>query len=86
MAATHTACPLSSAAAPQMGSKTVFQPRFGVPTVKALLVGIVDLLVAWQERATQRHHLAGLDERGLKDVALSRADIAPEIAKPFWRA
>ena len=30
--------------------------------------------------------LAGLDERGLKDVALSRADIAPEVAKPFWRA
>ncbi|RKQ73542.1 DUF1127 domain-containing protein [Oceanibaculum indicum] len=85
MAATHTACPLSSAAAPQI-TGAVFQPRFGVPTVKALLVGIVDLLVAWQERATQRHHLAGLDERGLKDVALSRADIAPEIAKPFWRA
>lgn len=85
MAATNTACPLSSAAAPQI-TRTVFQPRFGVPAVKALLIAIVDLLVAWQERAAQRHHLASLDERGLKDVALSRADIAPEIAKPFWRA
>lgn len=86
MAATHTACPLSPAAVPQMATGSVFQSRFGVPAVRVLLVGIVDLLVAWQERAMQRHHLAGLDERGLKDVALSRADIAPEIAKPFWRA
>jgi uncharacterized protein YjiS (DUF1127 family) len=57
-----------------------------MPTVRILLVGFVDLLITWQERAMQRHRLAGLDERGLKDVALSRADIAPEIGKPFWRA
>lgn len=56
------------------------------PALGGLLIGFVDLLIAWQERATQRHRLAGLDERGLKDVGLSQADIAPEIAKPFWRA
>ena len=44
-----------------------------------------DLLYGWQERARQRHTLAGLDDRLLRDMGLSRADIAQESAKPFWR-
>ena len=36
-------------------------------------------------RRQQRFDLAALDERGLKDVGLSRADVAREIDKPFWR-
>ncbi|MFN3461939.1 MAG: DUF1127 domain-containing protein [Oceanibaculum sp.] len=86
MAAANTACPLPSNAVSAREAGPVFRPRSGLPAVKTLLVGIADLLIAWQERAMQRHHLASLDERALKDVALSRADIAPEIAKPFWRA
>ena len=82
MFAANTGLPLPAAAI----TETAVRRGFGIPTVRVLLVGFVDLLIAWQERAMQRHRLAGLDERGLKDVALSRADIAPEISKPFWRA
>ncbi len=42
-------------------------------------------LIVWQERAEQRHALAMLDDRQLKDIGLSRADIVREISKPFWR-
>jgi len=90
MAAANTGCTLTSTVAygATSGATRGATPRrgFGMPTVRILLVGFVDLLITWQERAMQRHRLAGLDERGLKDVALSRADIAPEIGKPFWRA
>jgi uncharacterized protein YjiS (DUF1127 family) len=40
---------------------------------------------AWIERSRQRHALAGLDDRLLRDVGISRAEAAHEAAKPFWR-
>ncbi len=52
----------------------------------AALYGILNRLVVWQERASQRTHLAALEDRFLKDMGLSHADVAAEAAKPFWRA
>jgi uncharacterized protein YjiS (DUF1127 family) len=46
--------------------------------------GIEQLLV-WQDRARQRRHLAELGDHSLKDLGLSRADVAGESSKPFWR-
>ncbi len=46
----------------------------------------VRTLLTWQERDRQRHALAQLDARMLKDVGLSRADVDLESRKPFWRA
>ncbi len=43
-------------------------------------------LLIWQERDRQRHALAQLDARMLKDVGLSRAEVALELRKPFWQA
>ena len=43
-------------------------------------------LLTWQERDRQRHALAQLDARMLKDIGLSRADVALELRKPFWHA
>lgn len=47
---------------------------------------LLDLLLLWHARATQRHHLAQLDDAMLKDIGLSRIDAEREAAKPFWRA
>ncbi len=43
------------------------------------------VLLQWQERSTQRHQLAALEEHYLKDLGLSRADVERETRKPFWR-
>jgi uncharacterized protein YjiS (DUF1127 family) len=45
----------------------------------------IELFLTWWELARQRRALAGLDDRGLADIGLSRSDIDAEINKPFWR-
>ena len=45
---------------------------------------LADTLFAWQERIDERHRLMTMDERTLRDVGLSRADIEKETSKPFW--
>lgn len=47
---------------------------------------VFNVLLTWQDRATQRHHLASLSDRRLRDMGLSHADVGGEVAKPFWRA
>ncbi len=47
---------------------------------------VVRTLLTWQERDRQRHALAQLDARMLKDVGLSRAEVDLELRKPFWHA
>ena len=49
------------------------------------LGAFLDLLATWQERARQRYHLQQLDDRALRDIGFSRADIEAECIKPFWR-
>lgn len=44
----------------------------------------VDLVFEWHARATERHVLRSLDDRMLRDVGLSRADVERELGKPFW--
>jgi uncharacterized protein YjiS (DUF1127 family) len=39
----------------------------------------------WVERVRQRRALADLDDRLLRDIGLTRADVWLEIKKPFWR-
>jgi uncharacterized protein YjiS (DUF1127 family) len=43
-----------------------------------------ELLAHWQERARQRRHLQALDDRLLRDIGLSRADVEFETRKRFW--
>lgn len=65
-----------------------------LPRLTALFAGgpadlawsLLDTLLDWQERASQRHALRQLDDRMLKDIGLTRADTEAEAAKPFWRA
>ena len=54
--------------------------------LSTLPLRLLDALLAWQQRAAERRHLAALDDRLLKDMGLSRADVAQELEKPMWRA
>lgn len=44
-----------------------------------------DLLLVWHERARQRRQLSSLNDRMLRDLGLTRADVMAESSKPFWR-
>jgi uncharacterized protein YjiS (DUF1127 family) len=46
--------------------------------------GVLATLRAWTERWRHRTRLLELDDRMLRDVGLSRADVEREAAKPFW--
>lgn len=60
-------------------------PHSGVARVVAQGgLAILSLLESWYERARQRHRLAMLDDRALRDLGLSRADVWNETRKPFW--
>ncbi|HEY1796377.1 MAG TPA: DUF1127 domain-containing protein [Stellaceae bacterium] len=39
----------------------------------------------WQQRIRARHELAGLGDRMLKDIGLTRADALAQANKPFWK-
>jgi uncharacterized protein YjiS (DUF1127 family) len=39
----------------------------------------------WRSRIGERHALALLDHRDLRDLGWTHADVDRELAKPFWR-
>jgi len=45
----------------------------------------IDHVLLWAERARQRRQLAELDAYMLRDIGLTRADVASEIRKSFWQ-
>jgi uncharacterized protein YjiS (DUF1127 family) len=51
--------------------------RFAARLMQAIYRGL--------ERSRQRRALSGLHDAMLRDLGLSRADVAREVEKPFWR-
>ncbi|WP_119302199.1 DUF1127 domain-containing protein [Dongia deserti] len=47
---------------------------------------LFDQVFTWFERSRQRRHLGELDDRLLRDIGVSRAEVEHEVALPFWRA
>jgi uncharacterized protein YjiS (DUF1127 family) len=45
----------------------------------------IDHALLWAERTHQRRQLAELDDYMLRDLGLTRADVASEIRKAFWQ-
>jgi uncharacterized protein YjiS (DUF1127 family) len=45
----------------------------------------VERILVWQDRARSRHALQQLDDRMLRDIGVTRADVERQCAKPFWR-
>ena len=54
--------------------------------VLGVLSQLSETLHTWRQRYRTRQELAQWTERDLHDVGLTRADIAYETEKPFWRA
>jgi uncharacterized protein YjiS (DUF1127 family) len=52
---------------------------------RLMLRSIVIGLFALDERRRQRRALRALDDRLLKGIALTRADVERECGKPLWR-
>ncbi len=73
--------PLGAYAGPRRPTAASFGKNLREAAVRA-----VRALLTWQERDRQRHALAQLDARMLKDIGLSRAEVALELRKPFWQA
>jgi uncharacterized protein YjiS (DUF1127 family) len=46
---------------------------------------LIDCVLEWHDRRRQRYALQMLDDRLLKDIGISRADIQGEADKPFWK-
>lgn len=53
--------------------------------IGAYVARTVEWLGAAQDRAAQRRRLMTLDDRLLRDIGLTRADVEAEYRKPFWR-
>jgi uncharacterized protein YjiS (DUF1127 family) len=54
--------------------------------VLALPLYVLEMTAFWAELARQRRALGMLDERLLRDIGLSRADIEVETSKRFWHS
>ena len=68
---------------PARGARMPALSEFGA-RLRAVSLRAVGLLLAWRERGRQRTALATLDDRALRDIGVSRADIWVEADKPFW--
>lgn len=64
---------------------SVIRQRRRLAELTSALPALLETLFTWQERASQRRHLASLDDRLLKDMGIFRADVEVEASKPFWR-
>jgi uncharacterized protein YjiS (DUF1127 family) len=67
-------------------SGITLQPGRSPGFASGLLTVAIDRLLLWQQRARDRRQLAGLDNHMLRDIGMSRADLEPEVTKPFWRS
>ncbi|OFW97010.1 MAG: hypothetical protein A3D94_20720 [Alphaproteobacteria bacterium RIFCSPHIGHO2_12_FULL_66_14] len=58
--------------------------RSEVP-VMATVSAVGQLFATWRRRTKERHQLADLDPRTIRDIGLSPSEIQFEANKPFWR-
>ena len=48
------------------------------------IISVFEYVYGWNERQRSLHQLAQLDDRMLKDIGLSRADVDGEVQKSLW--
>jgi uncharacterized protein YjiS (DUF1127 family) len=47
------------------------------------LRGVLDMLAAADARRRERHDLAALDDHLLRDIGITRSDVAAELRRPW---
>jgi uncharacterized protein YjiS (DUF1127 family) len=67
-----------------MSSIIAIRPTVGRATVKRF-ADLLQLIQRWHARERERVYLAEMSDHQWKDLGLSRADLAAELSKPFWR-
>ena len=65
--------------------ETQMRPTARKPEPEDFPIRLIDWLAAALERRRQRRVLGEMSDYQLHDIGLSRADVARETAKPFWR-
>lgn len=55
------------------------------PATPGRLRRMLDMVAMWFYRSAERSQLAGLDDRALQDMGITRYDVMHEIRKPFWQ-
>lgn len=48
------------------------------------LLAVFATLLRWDQVARERRSLRALDDRALRDLGLTRADVEREALRPFW--
>lgn len=66
-----------------MNGKQVDSPVTWRAAITAMVISAVEYLALLQARARDRSALKMLDDRMLKDIGVTRADINQELARPF---
>ena len=56
-----------------------------VQRIEAAAIKVRKTLAVWVSRTAERRHLAELNDHMLKDIGLTRAEVAVEINKYFWQ-
>ncbi len=56
-----------------------------VQRIEAASVKVLDTLAIWGSRSRERQQLSELSDRMLKDIGLTRAQVAVEVGKYFWQ-
>ena len=56
-----------------------------VQRIEAAAIKVPKTLAIWVSRTEERRQLAELNDHMLKDIGLTRAEVAVEINKYFWQ-
>ena len=63
-----------------------FRPTTGERlSVNGMLVRLAEFIAVALERRRQRLALARLDDRMLRDIGPTAADVEGEVTRPFWK-
>jgi uncharacterized protein YjiS (DUF1127 family) len=64
---------------------TMISTTLGQMQARSIISKTVETVLSWRARRRNRTELGWLDDRMLRDIALTLADVYRELHKPFWR-